>query len=134
MAVIYFTTPAVERSGERYEKYFYLLSHHFTNDELVEAKELCPDEQAWKQNWPTILERMDMLIFLRNGEKCLGKGTWREVQAAQQAGKEVYMCWTTKDGGLMLTPFDQLIVKLNLRDVGNYARVTNGPGSVGTAP
>jgi hypothetical protein len=110
---VYVTAPRVVQQTDRYEEYFFKIGHHFKQAAILESRELFPTTKAWLAGWPGVLERLDVLVFIRNEEKYVGKGTFEEIMQAHNAGKEIYMCVTNKADELVLVEWDELKCKMN---------------------
>lgn len=122
--MIYLAAPFVIRETDRYGRFVSLISRKFPDAELIEAKDLFPVYGCdWERRWQTILERFDTLVVLCNEQHEVGRGTWKEVDTAHQAGKNVYMAHQKLDETLGLVPYDQLDIRLNRRNQRNYATV-----------
>jgi hypothetical protein len=113
--VVYLAAPASTWDSDRYEKYFYLVGHHFSTCELLEAREVRAD-------WAAVLDRVDVVVFLRNTDKAVDKPTWEEIDEARDRGMDVYMCVTDREDNLVLIEWDELKCTL-LKGEGNYARI-----------
>ncbi len=122
--VIYLAAPQAVRETDRYETYYYLLSHHFRGAELLEARELFPTAKVWFAGWKDVLSRIDTLVFIRNSDHAVGRGTWKEIQQTHLAGKTVLMARTNKDGVLKLVPFSKLRYDFDKESKQNFAVVT----------
>lgn len=123
---IYFTAPAAVRTTERYEQFFYHVAHHFAagdDNEIIEAREVCPTVHAWRKAWPALLERIDVLVFMLNDEGCLGHGSWTEVCQVRKAGKKVFLAQLNSDNELVLVEWQHLEYTLNKLSQRNYARI-----------
>lgn len=123
MDVIYLAAPDAVRTTDRYEEFFYHIAHRFQDAELLEARELFPTPKAWRKGWKGILERIDMLIFIRNEERAIGHGTWTEVIRTHNAGKQVLLARMNRENKLMLVPWHRLKVTLNKTSERNYAEI-----------
>ncbi len=122
--VIYLAAPQAVRETDRYETYYFLLSHHFTGAQILEARELFPTSKAWFAGWKDVLARIDTLVFIRNSEHGLGRGTWTEVREAAKVGKRVLMARMNRENQLVLVPFNQLRYDIQKEDKRNFALVT----------
>ena len=100
---IYLAAPNCVRKTDRYETYYFLIAHHFKGADILEARELFPTAKAWKAGWTDALARIDALVFLRNEEKRIGLGTWKEICEARKAGKAVYLACTDHAGKLVVS-------------------------------
>lgn len=120
---IYFAAPLCVRESDRYETMFYLLSHRFPEARILEARTLFPTFATWKAGWQTTLPTFDELIFMRNDERAIGRGTYREIREAHKAGKAVFLARMNKHGALVLVPYERLIFSLSPNNRRNYAMV-----------
>lgn len=112
---IYIAAPNSVRQTDRYEKYYFLLAHHFAGCELLEARELFPDASAWFQGWIDVLARINTLVFIRDEHKGVGKGTFAEIMRVHTA--------TNAEEELVLTPWDELRFSLKHSKQRTYAIV-----------
>ena len=122
--VIYLAAPQAVRETDRYETYYFLLSPHFRGAQILEARELFPTPKAWFVGWKDVLARIDTLVFIRNADHAVGRGTWTEIQQTHLAGKTVLMARTNKEGVLKLVPFNKLRYDIDKESKQNFAAVT----------
>jgi hypothetical protein len=105
MSTIYLTAPhSVDET--RYERYYYLVSHHFKGAVVLEGRELFPMVEDWLAGWASVLDSIDTLIFVRH-EKNVTAEMFDEISQAHKAGCEVLMA-CTQDEKLVLTDWDEL--------------------------
>jgi hypothetical protein len=124
---VYLAAPNSVRSTDRYETYYFLISHHFKDDSVLEARELFPTNKGWKDGWSDCLQHIDALVFLRNDEKCVGMGTWQEICEARKAGKQVYLACTDRDDKLVLASWDEVFYRFG-NSKQNYVHISTGAG------
>jgi hypothetical protein len=123
--IIYFSAPNDTRPTPRYEKYYRLLSERIQEAEIIEACEEFAEHlprSAWLPRFESILERIDLFVFIRNEEKCVGKGTLAEILTALHAGKSIRMAVTNEHEELILFNWNEIHFEIQKKSKRNYAR------------
>lgn len=103
--VIYLTAPQREMDTERYEQFYYLISHQFAGSEVLESRELFPSAKSLSAAWSDVLHRIDTLIFITDHDPAIEHKLWNEVCTAHNAGKSVFLSRIEKDETLGLIPY-----------------------------
>ena len=101
---VYLTCPVAVMNSPRYDNALEVV-HDWVAEQtgglgtVNGVRGLYSNAVDWRMNWVSLLKQCDTLVFVRDLDGWVGKGTWAEINYARNAGYAVFCC--TDDGTLV---------------------------------